>query len=300
MSQDNPQITTTPPLPGLQLVQDMNKALETIATDFAGSTDPAAMAWPYSTWADTGTGTFKRRNAANSAWVIEGRLLRAHLPMYAQVDVPALDIGPIYIIGKGPAEWIGAAYKILMPGFPSNDDLQWLGTPIGGYITPLTPPPTDDPRFRYVLCTAGEDGVGGYNEGILTGETVTGSAPLVEATAVVDLDGSPFDGLTIHLVNTEERFIGAAESERVQDDSLQEITGQFIGMRGDTAALGQSTGGEATGAFAAGDVTTRSYVTQYVAGGPGYPLDFKAGRVARTSTQTRPRSLMLPHYRRIL
>jgi hypothetical protein len=118
MTQEAVQITTTPPLPGLQLVQDMNKALETIATDFAGSTDPAAMAWAYSTWADTGTGTLKRRNDTNSAWVIEGRLLRAHLPMYAQVDVPALDIGPIYIIGKGPAEWDGVAYKPLISGIP--------------------------------------------------------------------------------------------------------------------------------------------------------------------------------------
>ncbi|WP_368640496.1 hypothetical protein ABRZ04_04575 [Castellaniella ginsengisoli] len=110
MTQEAVQITTTPPLPGLQLVQDLNKALQTLATDFSGETDPAAIAWAYSTWADTGTGTFKRRNAANSAWAIEGRLLRAHLPMYAQVDVPALDIGPIYIIGKGPAEWDGVAY----------------------------------------------------------------------------------------------------------------------------------------------------------------------------------------------
>lgn len=74
MSQDNPQISTTPPLPGLQLVQDLNKALQTLATDFSGATDPAAMAWPYSTWADTGTGTLKRRNAANSAWMIERNL----------------------------------------------------------------------------------------------------------------------------------------------------------------------------------------------------------------------------------
>jgi hypothetical protein len=118
MTQEAVQITATPPLPGLQLVQEANKALETIATDFAGSTDPAAMAWPYSTWADTGAGTLKRRNAAGSAWVIEGRLLRAHLPMYAQADVPALDIGPIYIIGKGPAEWMGGAYKPLISGIP--------------------------------------------------------------------------------------------------------------------------------------------------------------------------------------
>lgn len=110
MSQDNPQISTTPPLPGLQFVQDLNKALQTLATNFSGATDPAATAWPYSTWADTGTGTLKRRNAANSAWAIEGRLLRSHLPIFALADVPAQDIGPIYIIDEGPAEWGGSEY----------------------------------------------------------------------------------------------------------------------------------------------------------------------------------------------
>lgn len=118
MTQEAVQVTTTPPLPGLQLVQTINGALETLGTDFAGSVDPAAIAWAYSCWADTGTGTLKRRNAANSAWVIEGRLLRAHLPMYAQGDVPSTDIGPIYIIGKGPAEWKTSAYDPLIKGIP--------------------------------------------------------------------------------------------------------------------------------------------------------------------------------------
>lgn len=116
MTQEATQITTTPPLPGLKLVQDLNKALQTLGTDFAGSSDPASLAWPYATWADTGTGTVKRRNAANSAWVIEGRLFRSHLPMFAPGDVPVTDIGPIYVIGTGPAEWGGAAYKPLMSG----------------------------------------------------------------------------------------------------------------------------------------------------------------------------------------
>ncbi len=119
MTQEATQITTTPPLPGLQLVQDLNKALQTLGTDFAGSSDPAALAWPYATWADTGTGTVKRRNAANSAWVIEGRLFRSHLPMFAPGDVPVTDIGPIYVIGNGPAEWDGSAYKALITGIPT-------------------------------------------------------------------------------------------------------------------------------------------------------------------------------------
>jgi hypothetical protein len=74
MAQSEIQVTTTPPLPGTQLVQEINDALETIATDFSGSDDPAADAFPYSLWADTATGFLKRRNAANSAWEIIGRI----------------------------------------------------------------------------------------------------------------------------------------------------------------------------------------------------------------------------------
>lgn len=75
MTQEAIVIPTTPPLPGLKLVQDLNDALETIATDFAGSADPAAFAGPYMTWADTATMQIKRRNAAGSDWVVEGALL---------------------------------------------------------------------------------------------------------------------------------------------------------------------------------------------------------------------------------
>lgn len=75
MTQSSIAISTTPPLPGLQLVEQANGALETIATDFAGATDPASFAGPYMTWADTGTGTLWRRNAAGSAWVEIGRVL---------------------------------------------------------------------------------------------------------------------------------------------------------------------------------------------------------------------------------
>ncbi|MHA3905127.1 hypothetical protein ACTPOE_16605 [Castellaniella sp. WN] len=114
MSQDNPQISTTPPLPGLQLVQDLNKALQALATDFSGATDPAAMAWPYSTWADAGTGTLKRRNAANSAWVIEGKLFAKPLygATFAEVDALTADEGPIIVTDMGcmPWVWTNTAY----------------------------------------------------------------------------------------------------------------------------------------------------------------------------------------------
>lgn len=77
MTQEAISISTTPPLPGLQMVQQANAALQTVASDFAGPADPAALAGPYMTWADTTNMQLKRRNSANSAWVVEGALFDA-------------------------------------------------------------------------------------------------------------------------------------------------------------------------------------------------------------------------------
>lgn len=74
MAQESIAISTTPPLPGTQLVEQANDALQTIATNFSGSIDPASLAGAYMTWADTGTGNLKRRNAANTAWEVIGRI----------------------------------------------------------------------------------------------------------------------------------------------------------------------------------------------------------------------------------
>jgi len=87
--------------------------------------------------------------------------------------------------------------------------MQAIGMPF-----PLVPgaplPPTDNPSFRYVILTAGLDGSGQYNEGVLTDETVTGSDPTITATAVVSLAGSPLDGQQIDLINTSRVFLRPA------------------------------------------------------------------------------------------
>lgn len=76
MTQEAIQITETPPLPGPKLVQDINKALLALGTDFAGADDPAAFAKPFMTWADTGSTPkmLRRRNEAGTAWVAEALL----------------------------------------------------------------------------------------------------------------------------------------------------------------------------------------------------------------------------------
>lgn len=110
MTQEAIAISTTPPLPGLQLVQQTNAALATIATDFAGPSDPAALAGPYMTWADTSNGLLKRRNAAGTAWVTEAALLRQSLALYQTADIPTSDVGDILVVGAGRYSWLNGLY----------------------------------------------------------------------------------------------------------------------------------------------------------------------------------------------
>lgn len=99
-----------------------------------------------------------------------------------------------------------------------------IGVPIGlqdDHTTALRPSTTAG--YRYVQLTAGLTGGGAYNNGVLTSESVTGSAPLVVATAVVSLAGSPLNAKTISLINSEQRFLrpgptaGTKRNSQMQD-----------------------------------------------------------------------------------
>lgn len=170
--QENTQVQTTPPLPGPTLVDQVNKALQTIATHFSGSNDPASIAWPYSIWADTGNGRLKMRNAAGTAWV---DLCPLESPLITR----------------------------------SDSDLQWLSKPIGEpfplwtHIPGVQEPPTGSSEYRFIKLTASDP----YNAGVLTNETVTGSAPTITATAVIDYADSPINGQTVPLINTEQTIL---------------------------------------------------------------------------------------------
>lgn len=72
--QEKSQLPNVPPLSGPALVAGINEIARTLGTNFAGADDPAAMVWPYATWADTANGLLKRRNAADTAWVVEAEL----------------------------------------------------------------------------------------------------------------------------------------------------------------------------------------------------------------------------------
>lgn len=105
-----PQLSTTPPQPGVVTFPAINNALQTIATDFSGDTDPAALAWPLSKWADTSTGLLKRRNAAGTEWVVEGSLFSRALNMIPSDEIPTNDQGDILVQGGGRMRWFAGTY----------------------------------------------------------------------------------------------------------------------------------------------------------------------------------------------
>ncbi|MCE9664534.1 hypothetical protein LY622_13930 [Halomonas sp. M5N1S17] len=108
------------------------------------------------------------------------------------------------------------------------DDLKWQVQPIGvpfgirDDLAGADVPPTDNANYRYIKLTASD----AYNSGALTSESISGSAPLVVATAVIDFTDSPINGETVNLWNTEGRYPKAGTSPgTVANDQMQQITG---------------------------------------------------------------------------
>jgi len=116
---------------------------------------------------------------------------------------------------------------------PSGYNFLPIGVPIPVWDhLSITIPPNTGSGAIYIRLTAGQSGSGGYNQGLLRSETISGSAPLVTATAIVDLPDSPIYNQTIHLINTEEAFIRARTvSGELQMDQMQRITGKLKNIR---------------------------------------------------------------------
>lgn len=217
-----------------------------VASNYAGA-EPT-ITWPYMTWADTGNMLLKRRNAANSAWIAEDYLLM------------------------------------------SVDDRDWASIPVGGYkfiedhIAGVAIPPVDNPHFRYIKLTAGDD----YNSGVLTSESVSGSAPLVMATAVVSLAGSPMNGATVRLLNTERRSLRPGIGGTLENDAFQGHKFNLYGGGVAIAALGNNV-----------PVMGASTATGEFSGQIGAAISDGTNGTPRIANETRFKGLGVPMYRRI-
>lgn len=186
------------------------------------------------------------------------------------------------------------------------NNLKWTSKGIGEFyvvddsLPGVDIPPTNSSLFRFVKLTASDS----YNDGVLEDEVVTGTAPLVVATAVISLSGSPLDGETISLINTERRFLRAGSAGTLEEDAMQRITGGFWGMGG-AIDLGYVTGGT-EGAIGARSIPARtSYVPITGDSSPGVRnagIIFDSGNStgARVSDdETRPKNIGVTYYMRI-
>ncbi|MBY3693866.1 hypothetical protein [Vibrio cholerae] len=98
---------------------------------------------------------------------------------------------------------------------PYDTGYQFASIPIGMEVAFDTPPPTNDPRFRFVKLTYND----AYNTGLLTSQTLSGSAPELVSTAVISAAKSPINGQTIDMINTMGTFIRPGVTAGVRKSS---------------------------------------------------------------------------------
>jgi hypothetical protein len=175
--------------------------------------------------------------------------------------------------------------------------LQPIGVPIPVYDHyGGAAPSTTNPLYRYIKLTASD----AYNSGLLTGESVSGSAPLVIATATLSLAGSPINGAFISLINTERRVIRAGASGTAEQDSLQgHGHRQVVGTPGAIADSGATGVGYDAGASSNGFGIRSSTGTTGNDLTIGVPILNGANGSPRVSAETRAKSMGATFYMRV-
>lgn len=191
------------------------------------------------------------------------------------------------------------AYVVPMQGISTD---YWWFQPIGVLI-PLRhfigveiPQPPTDRGYRYILLSAGQSGAGGYNQGVLTSESVSGSSPLINASAVISLSGSPLNGLPVRLLNTERRFLRAGSPGAVQDsENLSHGHGvNDPGHRHNITADGSAGGGGMPRIDNQGISNTKTFNDSITSSTTGISINVSG------TTESRPRNMGVDYYMRIL
>ena len=166
---------------------------------------------------------------------------------------------------------------------------QPLGVPIPVFmhLSGVTIPPLDR-SYRYIQLSAGAS----YNAISLASEVVSGSAPLVSATAIVAVADSPLNGQSIRLINTEQRVLRAGNSSgAVMDDAFQ---GHLHNRNQEGADEVITKNGSGWADLASG--TVRSLAVRAVTGGAVADPNYGAARIAN---ETRAKSINAVYFMRI-
>lgn len=176
---------------------------------------------------------------------------------------------------RANAQWYGKAVSEV---FYLRDDLS--GTVL---------PPTNNTNFRFAKLTAGDT----YNAGVLTSESVSGTSPTITATAVISLSGSPLNGLTVNLINTERRFLRAGASGTLEDAMVGMHAHYLTNMVNGDFANYDAAG--ALGGWGIAPTSNNVGTARLVAGSDTDPI-----RNISVGNETRPRDQGITAYMRVL
>ncbi|HGE6049842.1 TPA: phage tail protein [Vibrio cholerae] len=170
---------------------------------------------------------------------------------------------------------------------PYDTGYQFDSIPIGMEVAFDTPPPTNDPRFRFVKLTADD----AYNGSLLNNKAISGTAPNLVVKMTVNSALSPINGQRIEMLNTMEAIpTPGLTSGVIIQDAIRNISGTFGRVLATAGGLGPS--GPFTG-VESNTMTFSGSETKLYQGG------FNASLVVPTAPRNQPFGVSRVYYKRI-
>ncbi|HGF7193756.1 TPA: hypothetical protein AB5F46_000662 [Vibrio cholerae] len=173
----------------------------------------------------------------------------------------------------------------------------FASVPIGMEVAFDTPPPTDDPRFRFAELTADSP----YNGSLLINKVISGTAPNLVVKMTVNSELSPIHGQQIFMLNT----MGAIPTPGVIagviiQDAIRNFTGK-LGIRGDALNTGATFTNNSDGVFKVGheNIGQHSSISQGANVNLGSIATFDISRVVPTAPRNQPFGVARVFYKRI-
>ncbi len=201
---------------------------------------------------------------------------------------PAGREGKEYIAKAGILEVVSSEPEGLKL-VPYDTGYQFASIPIGMEVAFDTPPPTNDPRYRFVKLTADD----AYNGSLLNNKVISGTAPNLVVKMTINSTLSPINGQQVSMLNT----MGAIHtpgltSGVIIQDAIRNITASVGSLRGTN--VGQDAKGAfgLTGLAPTGETTINLLNTTSV-------LNFDASRVVPTAERVQVFSESRVYYKRI-
>ncbi|MDA5319492.1 phage tail protein [Vibrio cholerae] len=166
---------------------------------------------------------------------------------------------------------------------------EYLSIPVGMELAFDTPPPIDDPRFRFVKLTADD----AYNGSLLNNKVISGTAPNLVVKMTVNSSLSPINGQQVSMLNTMGAIPtpGLTSGEIVQD-AIRELSGNMIDVYfgPSQAANGVFNSSTSLGTVPAGTIAS---------GATARSISFLASRQVPTSARVQVFAETRVYYKRV-